>query len=132
MQSAIIAILAAAVAAWVFGAVWYTVLGKAWQRALGLNPDDCKDKKMPLAPMVASFLGAVVTSAVLYQLLTNLGVMGVVPAAIAGFTIGVGFLFVPTLVNNLFQQKSFAVTLIDGSHWVLAVVIEAVVIALLA
>ena len=87
MGGAIIAILGAGLAGWIFGAVWYTVLGKPWQRALGLNPDDCKDKKMPMAPMVTAFLVAVVMSAVLYQLLTNLGVLGVWPAMVAGFTV---------------------------------------------
>jgi len=132
MGSAIIAILAAGVAGWIFGAVWYGVLSKPYQRALGLNPDDCKDKKMPMAPMVVAFLSALVMSAVLYQLLGNLGVLGWWHSAIAGFTIGVGFLLTSVLVNNMFQQKSFALTVIDGGHWVLAVVIEAVVIALLA
>ena len=76
MGGAIIAILAAGVAGWIFGAVWYGVLSKPYQRALGLNPDDCKDKKMPMAPMVVAFLSALVMSAVLYQLLGNLGVLG--------------------------------------------------------
>jgi hypothetical protein len=132
MHNPIIAILAAGVAGWIFGAIGYGVLSKPYQRALGLNPDDCKDKKMPMAPMLVSFLVAIVMSAVLYQLLSNLGVMGVMPAATAGFTIGVGFLLTSTLVNNMFQQKSFALTVIDGGHWVLAVMVEAVVLALLA
>src|SRR5882757_2419130 len=102
MHNPIIAILAAGLAGWLFGAVWYTTLGKVWQRALGLNPDDCKDKKMPMAPMVVAFLAALVMSAVLYQLLTNLGVMGVMGSAIAGLTLGVGFLATSTVVNNMF------------------------------
>ena len=132
MGKALIAILAAGLAGWIFGAVWYTVLGKPWQRALGLNPDDCKAKKMPMAPMVTSFLVAVVMSAVLYQLLTNLGVVGLMPSAIAGLTLGVGLMLTSTLVNNMFQGRSFTLTLIDGGHWALALVIESVVIALLA
>jgi hypothetical protein len=132
MGSAIISILAAGVAGWIFGAVWYGVLSKPYQRALGLNPDDCKDKKMPLLPMIAAFVAAVVMSAVLYQLLTNLGVLGTWPSMVAGFTVGVGFVLTSLLVNNMFQQKSFALTVIDGGHWVLALVIEAVVISLLA
>ena len=51
---------------------------------------------------------------------------------VAGFTVGVGFVLTTVLVNNMFQQKSFTLTIIDGLHWVLALVIEAVVIALLA
>jgi len=131
MGHAIIAILAAGVAGWVFGAIWYTALGKVWQRAQGLNPDDCKDKKMPLLPLVAAFVAALVMSAVLYQLLTNLGVLGVWPSMVAGFTVGIGFVLTTILVNNMFHQRSFALTVIDGGHWVLALVIEAAVIALL-
>ncbi|HKQ44545.1 MAG TPA: DUF1761 domain-containing protein [Rhizomicrobium sp.] len=132
MLHPLVAILAAGLAGWIFGAIWYTALGKPWQRAQGLNPDDCKDKKMPMAPMVASFLAAVVMSAVMYQLLNNMGVTGVAHAAMAGVTVGAGFLLTSTLVNNLFQGKSLTLTAIDGVHWVLAVVIEAVVISLLA
>ena len=132
MLHAILAILAAGVAGWIFGAIWYGVLSKPYQRALGLNPDDCKDKKMPVLPMIAAFVAALVMSAVLYQLLTNLGVLGIWPSMVAGFTVGVGFVLTTVLVNNMFQQKSFALTVIDGGHWVLALVIEAAVISLLA
>jgi hypothetical protein len=127
-----IVILLAALAGWIFGAVWYMALGKVWQRALGMNPDDCKDKKMPMTPMVLALLAAVVMSAVLYQLLINLGVMGVQHGVVAGLTIGVGFLLTSTLVNNLFQGRSLMLTAIDGGHWVLAVMIEAAVIMALA
>ena len=51
---------------------------------------------------------------------------------VTGLTIGVGFLATSILVNNLFQQRSFALTILDGGHWVLAVVVESAVIALLA
>jgi hypothetical protein len=132
MQHAIIAILAAGVAGWIWGAIWYGVLGKPYQRALGLNPDDCKGKKMPIAPMVAAFAAALVMSAVLYQLLANLGVMGVRDSMVTGLTVGVGFVLTTVMVNNMFQQKSPALTVIDGAHWVLALVVEAAVISLLA
>jgi len=132
MHNPFIVILAAGLAGWIFGAVWYTVLGKPWQRALGLNPDDCKDKKMPMAPMVASFLVAVVMSAVLYHLLASLGVRGLMPSAMMGLILGAGLLLTSTLVNNMFQGRSFTLTVIDGGHWTLALVIESVVIALLA
>jgi hypothetical protein len=91
VHNPIIAILAAGLAGWLFGAVWYTSLGKAWQRAQGLNPDDCKGKPMPKTPLVVAFLSAIVMSAVLFQLLSNLGVTGVAPSALAGLTIGWAF-----------------------------------------
>jgi hypothetical protein len=132
MHNPIIAILAAGLAGWLFGAIWYTTLGRPWQGALGLNPGDSRGEPMPKTPLVVAFLAALVMSAVLYQLLTNLGVTGVAPSAVTGLTIGVGFLLTSTLVNNLFQQKSFMLTVIDGGHWVLVVAVEAVVISLLA
>jgi len=131
MHNPILAILAAGVAGWIFGAIWYGALGRVWQQALKLDPQTCKGQKMPLVPMVVSFLAALVMSAVLYQLLSGLGVSGIGPAALAGLTIGVGFLATSILVNNMFQQKSFALTVIDAGHWVLAVVVEAVVLSLL-
>ncbi|HEU0096152.1 MAG TPA: DUF1761 domain-containing protein [Rhizomicrobium sp.] len=137
MHNPIIAILAAGVAGWLFGAVWYTVLGRVWQAALGGDPgattkEACKNqKKMPLTPMLVSFLAALVMSAVLYQLLINLGVMGVQNGAVAGLTVGIGFVATSVLVNNMFQGKKLMVTIIDSAHWVLALVIEGVVISLL-
>ncbi len=90
MQNAIIAILAAGLAGWVFGAIWYTSLSKPWQRAHGINPEDCKDQKMPMMPLLVAFLGAIVMAAVLYQVLIDLGVIGVSQGAIAGLTLGGG------------------------------------------
>ena len=46
MFKAIIAILGAGLAGWIFGAVWYTALGKPWQRALGLNPDEATVRRL--------------------------------------------------------------------------------------
>ena len=126
MHNPIIAILAAGVAAWIFGAVWYGVLGKPWQRAQGLNPDDCKDKKMPLNLLVVSFLAALVMSATIYYLLASMGVVGIGPSAL------VGLIGVSLLVNYSFQQRHYTLTVIDGGHWALALTIEAAVIALLA
>jgi len=132
MQSALLAIGAAGLAGWLFGAVWYTSLSKPWQRAHGLNPEDCKDQKMPLAPLVIALLGALVMAAVQYLLLAGLGVGTIAGAAITGLILGTGFLFTATVVNNQFQGKNWVATVIDGMHWTLVLVIEAVVIILLA
>jgi formate/nitrite transporter FocA (FNT family) len=57
--------------------------------------------------------------------------MGVTHGAIAGLTIGIGFLFIATVVNNQFQQKNWVATLIDGGHWSLVLMIEGAVITAL-
>lgn len=58
--------------------------------------------------------------------------MGVLNGAIAGLTLGAGFLFIAAMVNNQFQQKNRVATLIDGGHWSLVLMIEGAVITALA
>ena len=80
----------------------------------------------------SSFLAALVMSATIYYLLASMGVVGIGPSALVGLTIGVGLICVSLLVNNLFQQRHYTLTVIDGGHWALALTIEAVVVSLLA
>ena len=63
-------------AAWVFGAVWYGALSKPYQRALGRDPEQSKGQKMPLAPMVVSFVSELVMAFLFARLLSGLGVIG--------------------------------------------------------
>ena len=126
-----IALFAAALAAWIFGAAWYGVLGKPYQRALGLNPDDCKGKKMPIAPLVASFVAELVIALILGGIFP-LADLGWLAGAQAGFMTGIGFMATTTLVNNMFQQKTWMLTLIDAGHWVLVAAIEGAVLGALS
>jgi hypothetical protein len=132
MHNPWVAIAAAGLAAWIFGAVYYGVLGKVWMRAQGINPDDCKDKKMPLAPMVTSFAAALVMSYVLQHLLVLLEVTTWQHAIAWALTIGIGFVVTSQLVNNMFQQRTLKLTAIDSGHWLGGLAIEAVILTLLA
>src|SRR5689334_20100214 len=105
MHNSLVAIGAAALAAWLFGAVYYGVLGKAWMQAQSINPDDCKGKKMPIAPMVASLAGVAVMAAIFQKLLAGLGLHSWQDGLTTGLMIGVGFIVTTNLVNNMFQQK---------------------------
>ena len=62
-----VAVLCAAVAAWLFGAVWYLVLGSPWKAALGWAPEQIKTTKtqLPVGPMIVSFIAEVVMAAML-------------------------------------------------------------------
>jgi hypothetical protein len=131
MHNPLVVIGLAGLAAWLFGSAWYMSLGKVWQAALGMNPDDCKDRKMPLTPLVVCLLAEWVMAAVLYQTLDHLGVMGWMAGAVAGLTLGGGLMLTSTLVTNLFQGKKLMVTVIDGGHWVIVAAIEGAVIGAL-
>ena len=126
------AVLAAGVAGWVFGAIWYTVLGKAWQAALGMDPDGCKGKKMPLTPLLVALAAALAMAATQALLLAGLGVEGWMRGAEIGLILGLGFLLTSNLVNNMFQQKKPMATVIDAGHWVLVLTLEGAILGALA
>lgn len=122
-------VLAAGVAAFVFGAVWYMALGKTWQRALGRDPEACKGQKMPVAPLVISFLTSLLMAAALSQMLIGFGIYAApLAGARVGFLVGLCFLVPANLVNNLYQQKKPMVTVIDGLHWLIAVTLEGAIL----
>ena len=84
---------------------------------------------MPVAPLVVSFLTALLMSAALSQMLVGFGIYGAPMAgARVGFLVGLCFLVPTNLVNNMFQQKTPMVTVIDGLHWLIAVTLEGVIL----
>jgi len=132
MHNFYVAIFAAALAAWIFGAVYYGVLGKAWQRAQGLDPAACKGQKMPLAPMAASFISELMMAFILLHLLAALGVHSWQDGLVIGLMAAVAFIVTTTLVNNMFQGRKLALTVIDSGHWIGVAAIQGVVLMLLS
>ena len=129
---AYLSVLAAAVAAWIFGAVWYMALGKQYQRALGKDPEQCKGQKMPVAPLAVCFLGELVMAAALSYVLARMSVVGPVWGTVVGALIGVGVIAPTVIVNHLFPGRSQALMAIDGLHWVGVAVIEGAVLGAFA
>ena len=125
-------IFAAALAAWIFGAIYYGLLGKAWQRAQGLDPEQCKGRKIPIAPMVTSFASELVMAFIFIHLLAALGVHSWQDGLVIGLLIGIAFMATTNLVNTMFQGKSLMLAVIDSGHWVMVAVIEGIVLNLLA
>ncbi len=124
-------IVAAALAAWIFGAIWYGALSRPYQRAMGLDPEACKGQKMPLAPLAVCFISEIVMAFVLSGVLP-LGEITWMGGAGGGLLIGAGFIATSTLVNNMFQQKKLMLSVIDSAHWILVAGIEGAVLAALS
>ena len=129
-----LAMLLAAVAAWVFGAVYYGVLGRVWMAAQGMGPAEIEERrkarKMPWGPMAISFLCELFMAGVFGALLTMLR-LGIADAAVTGFMLGLGLIGTSVLVNNAFQGRSWMLSVIDGGHWTIVAIIECVVLAAL-
>jgi hypothetical protein len=83
------AILAAVVAAYALGALWYAppVLGRAWLTALGKRPEELGN---PVRAMTIQFLLSLVTATVLALLVVRFGAITWAEGAAIGLVAGVG------------------------------------------
>ncbi|MFN3889933.1 MAG: DUF1761 domain-containing protein [Beijerinckiaceae bacterium] len=129
-----IAILAAAVAAWLFGAVWYGVLGKAWMAAAGLTEagmagHDGK-RKIPVAPMIVSFAAEFVMALILAGVIAHTAKKGVTVSsgALVGAICWLGFVITTLATNHAYGRAKPLLTLIDGGHWLGVLLIQGIVL----
>src|SRR5688500_16565034 len=127
-----VAILAAAVASWLVGAVWYGIFGKQWIAALGwteadmIGPDG--KRRVPVGPMILSFIAALVMTVMLSGLMGHLGPITVRSGIISGALVWLGFVITTVAVGNAFQRRKPMLTVIDGGHWLLALIAQGAVL----
>ena len=128
-----LAVLVAAVAAWLAGAAWDMTLAKPWMAALGKTPqemEDCKKQPMAYLPYIYAFVGAVVMAWVLAGLLGHLGQgqVSVRNGVVSGLFCWLGFVFTTMLVNNSFAMRSPRLLAIDGGYWLLVLALMGAII----
>lgn len=129
-------ILIAAIAGWVVGAIWYTVLARPWMEAQGKTPREFKAlraahwKSAPWLPFVAVFVADIVMAWVLAGLLAHLGAAAVTVwnGVISALFVWVGFVATTIATNNMFGMRRFMLTAIDAGHWLAVLVVMGIVI----
>ena len=132
-----LAVVVAALAGWLAGAVWYNVLAGPWVAAHGRTMEEFKAqaaaaKGTPAAymPYVLALLAELVMAWVLAGLLGHLGPEqvtvwnGIVSAAF----VWLGFVVTTVGVNNMFGMRKPMLTVIDASHWLVVLVIMGAII----
>lgn len=114
-----LAILAAAVVAFVIGGIYYNVLSKPWMKAAKVTPDGSMSKLVPL--LVTSFVLELVMAFVTAGVIGHLGdgQVTLVNGVISAFFIWVGFIFPTMTINHRYQGAGWDLTFIDGMHWLL-------------
>ena len=130
------AVLAAAVAAWIAGAVYYGVLGKPWVASLEKTEAEIKAKQGTPSfyiPFVLSFLAELLMAWSLAGVIGHLGVGQVTirNGLLSGIFVWLGFILTTMLVNNSFGGRKPMLTIIDAGHWLLVLVIMGVVIGVM-
>jgi Protein of unknown function (DUF1761) len=121
-----LAVLVAAVAAWLAGAIWYMALGKTWMAAIPITAEQMqavKAKPGAFLPFVYAFLAEVVMAWVLAGLIGHLGQMTLRNGVISGVFCWLGFVVTSMLVNNSFARRDWRLFWIDGGHWLIVLVL---------
>ena len=124
-----IAVGAAGLAGFVFGALWYTVLAKSWMAAAGIGENDAKPGA---GPMVTAAISQTVIAFVLYGVLVHTQGLSVSGGLICGALIWLGFIVTTMTVNHRFQGQPWSLTIIDAGHWLGVLLVQGVVIGLLS
>ena len=124
-----LSILMAAVAAWIFGGIYYTALSKPWLAAQGKTKEQCqaemagKSGAAKAAPFILVFVGEIIMAWVLYGILVHLNAFsirgGVISAAFCWF----GFVLTTIVGNYAFHNQRPMLTAIDSVAWLGAMII---------
>ncbi|MGH2725117.1 MAG: DUF1761 domain-containing protein [Actinomycetota bacterium] len=98
-----VAVLVAAVAWFILGGIWYAppVLGRAWQRAIGMETVSGANPLVFLATLVIYFVTAVAIA--MLAVATDTGTVG--EAVVLGIVTGVGFAVALTAVGAAYEPK---------------------------
>ena len=124
-----LSILIAAVAAWIFGGIYYTSLSKPWTIAQGKTLEQCKAEQAgksgaaKAAPLILVFVGEFIMAFVLYGILTHVGTFTLRAGVISGAFCWFGFVLPTVTANNAFGGRKPMLTIIDSAAWLGALVI---------
>jgi len=123
-----VSVFVAAAAAWVFGAIWYTVLGGPWAAGHGIVR--AKPEMPPISMLALSFVCLLVMATMLFGVVFHIGEVSVERVVFSAIMLWVGFVATTTIVNYRYPGKPWTLILIDAGHWLGAMLVMAVVIGL--
>jgi hypothetical protein len=131
-----LAVVIAAIAGWLVGAVWYPLLAKHWVSALGTTMEEFKAKQAALngsakaLPFVLAFVADLIMAWMLAGVLGHLGPGQVTlrNGVISGASLWFGFVLTAMVVNNAFAGRKYTLTAIDAGHWLAVLVVMGAII----
>jgi hypothetical protein len=125
-----VAIVVAAVLAFIFGAIYYGVLSKPWMKAARITPKEGSSGAMmpPPSLLINSIVCELVMAWVLAAVLKSIGAAGIGAAVTAAFFLWLGFIATTVAVNQRYQSYGWDLTIIDAIHWLGVALIMGVVL----
>ena len=113
-----LAVIAAGVAGFVFGSIWYMTLAKPWMAASGVavTEDGKPANQSDPFPYITSLVATILVAGMMRHVFVLGGIDTVDKGLVSGLGIGL-FMSVPWLATNYaFAGRPFRLTLIDGGY----------------
>ena len=109
-------VLAAAIAAFAFGAVWYMTMSKPWMAAaeIRLGPDGRPADSGGAAPFVIGLVAMVLAAGMMRHIFGMTAIDTLGEGLTAGLGIGAFSVMPWVAMNYAFGQRKFILTVIDG------------------
>jgi glycerol uptake facilitator-like aquaporin len=123
-------VLAATVAAFIFGNVYYIALGKHYAAAHGFTNEEMEAKyaSPPIRQMIITFIATIIMSFMLYGILTHMPKFDMRNGAISALLIWIGFMATTIAVLYAYLGKSLKAWVIDSGHWFISLLIQGVIL----
>lgn len=132
---AYLAIFAAAIAGFGFGAAYYGWMGARWLDAVGFRPEERarieSGDKMDPTPFLLAFTAELVMAVILSITIAHFGAFTALRGGVIGITIWLGFIAPVMIVTNAYAMRSLRLTAIDAFHWLGVLVVMGVVLGAL-
>jgi Protein of unknown function (DUF1761) len=125
-----LAVLVAAVAFFLLGALWYSLLFRdAWIKSSGVNMSDPNAKKGVGGVMAFSFILIVITTIGLALFISRIGSGGWMTGLKVGLIAGICFCATSIANSYLYEKRPMALTLINSFYNIVGCVIAGIIIA---
>ncbi len=127
-----VAVIAAALAAYVFAAVWYTAMSKPWAAAAGipLGAGGKPQGNGSMIPFVVGFVAQVLVAGMMRHIFMMAQLDTLPEGVMGGFGIG-AFLITPWMVMNYaFAARPTKLSILDGVNSVVGCTVMGVVLTL--
>jgi Protein of unknown function (DUF1761) len=126
-----LAVLVAGALGFGLGGVWYRLLAEPWKAAHGFTTEQIRahhGKGAGPWPLVIAFIADLVMAWMLAGVIGHLGAVSVKNGVIAAAFIWFGFVITTLAVNNTFGMRKPLLILLDGGHWLAALLLMGAVI----
>ena len=112
-----VSVIVAAIAAWVFGAVWYMSLARPWLAAAGIKAGpEAKPEGSSALPYILSVIAMIIVAGMMRHTFVTSGVTTFGAGLVGGLGVGLFFISPWIMINNAYGMRPFRLTLIDGGY----------------